>query len=199
MPKVLYSPASPYSAKVRMAVRRAGIAFESVIVDTNADPKLLIEANPLGKIPVFIPDDGEAIYDSRAITQYLNRESKNALFPRNPAKRTEAERMEAQADGLTDCLLAHVLERRYHSEEKVEQNWLDRQWSMVERVLDIWNANPPKLPARIHAGHLAVRAAISYLDLRFAGKWEKGRGKLRRWAKRFDEKFPELSEYLAKA
>lgn len=199
MPKVLYSPASPYSAKVRMAARRAGIAFESVLVDTNADPKLLIDANPLGKIPVFIPDDGEAVYDSRAIIQYLNRESKNALFPRNPAKRTEAERMEALADGLTDCLLAHVLERRFHSDEKVEQKWLDRQWSKVERVLDIWNANPPKFPARVHAGHLAVRAAVSYLDLRFPGKWEKGRGRLRRWAKRFDEKFPELAEYLAKA
>jgi glutathione S-transferase len=199
VPKIFYSSASPYSAKVRMAARRAGIEFESVAVDASADPAMLIEANPLGKIPVFVPDDGEAVYDSRAITQYLNRESKNALFPRNPAKRTEAERMEALADGLLDCLLAHVQERRFHSEEKIEQKWLDRQWSKVERVLDGWNANPPKLPARIHAGHLAVRAAIAYLDLRFPGKWEKGRARLRRWAKRFDEKFPELTEYLSRA
>ncbi|MGN6469026.1 MAG: glutathione S-transferase, partial [Rhizobiaceae bacterium] len=31
------------------------------------------------------------------------------------------------------------------------------------------------------------------LDLRFAGKWERGHSKLRRWAKRFDDKFPELA------
>jgi len=34
------------------------------------------------------------------------------------------------------------------------------------------------------------------LALRFAGKWEKGRSKLVRWAKKFDEKFPELATYL---
>ena len=32
MPKLLYSPASPYSAKVRMAAHYAGIALEEVTV-----------------------------------------------------------------------------------------------------------------------------------------------------------------------
>lgn len=198
MPTILYSPTSPYSAKVRMAAHLAGIEFESVHADASSDPAILLDANPLGKIPVFIPDEGEAVYDSRAITQYLNRVSKNALFPRNADKRTEAERLEAQADGLLDCLLAHVMERRSHAPEKVEQSWLERQWTKAERMLDVWVASPPKLPARIHAGHLAVRSAIAYLDLRFPGKWERGRSKLQRWAKRFDEKFPELAAYLSK-
>ena len=129
MPTILYSPTSPYSAKVRMAAHLAGIEFESVHADASSDPAILLDANPLGKIPVFIPDEGEAVYDSRAITQYLNRVSKNALFPRNADKRTEAELLEAQADGLLDCLLAHVMERRSHAPEKVEQSWLDRQWA----------------------------------------------------------------------
>ncbi len=40
---------------------------------------------------------------------------------------------------------------------------------------------------------------LGYLDLRFAGKWEKGRGKLKRWAARFDEKFPELAGLMPSA
>lgn len=198
MPKILYSSASPYSAKVRMAAAHAGIEAESVPTDTNAEPALLVDNNPLGKIPVLITDAGESVYDSRAITQYLNRESKNRLFPRNPAKRTEAERLEALADGICDCLLAHVYERRFRPEEKIHQEWLDKQWSKVTRALDQLNAAPPKLPKTITAGHLALRATLGYLALRFEGKWERGRGKLKRWAARFDEKFPELVQYLPK-
>jgi glutathione S-transferase len=198
MPKLLFSPPSPYSAKVRMAAAYAGVELDLVSTDTNAAPEELIGNNPLGKIPVLITGDGEAVYDSRAITQYLNRMSKNALFPRNPAKRTQAERLEALADGLCDCLLAHVYERRFRPEEKVHQSWLDRQWTKVSRVLDHLNAEPPKLPKKITGGQIAVRAAIGYLELRFAGQWEKGRGKLKRWAKRFDEKFPELAAFLPK-
>lgn len=40
---------------------------------------------------------------------------------------------------------------------------------------------------------------IGYLDLRFGGKWEKGRAKLKRWAARFDEKFPELGKLMPSA
>ena len=196
MPKILISPSSPYSAKVRMAARYAGFAFESVAVDTTAEPAQLISSNPLGKIPVLITDDGEAVFDSRAITQYVNRETRNALFPRNAAKRLEAERLEALADGICDCLLAHVYERRSRPEEKVHQDWLDKQWAKAVRALDTLNANPPKLPKKITAGQIALRACLGYLALRFPGKWERGRAKLVRWAKRFDEKFPELVEFV---
>ena len=196
MPKILISPSSPYSAKVRMAARYAGFAFESVAIDTTAEPAQLLSSNPLGKIPVLITDDGEAVFDSRAITQYVNRETRNALFPRNAAKRLEAERLEALADGICDCLLAHVYERRSRPEEKVHQEWLDKQWAKAIRALDTLNANPPKLPKKITVGQIALRACLGYVALRFPGKWERGRAKLVRWAKRFDEKFPELVEFV---
>lgn len=194
MPKILYAGPSPYSAKVRMAATYAGIAYESVKTDTNTPSADFLKANPLGKIPVLVTDEGEAVYDSAAIVQYLNRVSKNALLPRNPAKRTEAETLESLADGICDCLLAHVYERRFRSEDKVSQEWLDKQWTKVTRALDMLNAAPPKLPKKITAGQIALRATLGYLALRFEGKWERGRSRLVRWAKKFDEKFPELAE-----
>lgn len=176
-----------------MAGLYAGIALDYETVNTNADPADLLAANPLGKIPTLVLDDGSAVYDSRVITQHLNRVSGNRLFPRNAAKRLDAERLEALADGICDSLLAMVYERRMRPEEKVHEPWLDRQWQKASRGLDWLNANPPKLPKQIHAGHIALRAMIGYLEIRFAGKWEKGRGKLKRWGARFDEKFPELA------
>ena len=198
MLRILYAPASPYSAKVRMAATHAQLPFEAEIVDTNANPPELIGQNPLGKIPVLITEGG-SIFDSRAITQHLNRLSGNALFPRNAAKRLEAERLEALADGICDCLLTHVYERRFRPEEKVHQPWLDRQWEKVARGLDHLTAETPRLPKKPTAGHIAMRAMLGYLDLRFAGQWERGRSKLKRWAARFDEKFPELLPCLPSA
>ena len=196
MAKVLVSSASPYSCKVLMAAAYAGIPLQAVPVETSKPTEEFLKANPLGKIPVLIADDGETIFDSRAITQYLNRQSGNKLYPRNPAKRTDAERLEALADGIADCALAHVYERRSRPEEIVHQPWLDKQWEKVSRALDALNAEPPRLGRKINGGHIALRAVLGYLDLRFAGKWEKGRGKLKRWAARFDDKFPELKSLL---
>ena len=196
MAKVLVSSASPYSCKVLMAAAHAGIPLQAVPVETSKPTEEFLKANPLGKIPVLIADDGETIFDSRAITQYLNRQSGNKLYPRNPARRTDAERLEALADGIADCALAHVYERRSRPEEIVHQPWLDKQWEKVSRALDALNAEPPRLGRKITGGHIALRAVLGYLDLRFAGKWEKGRGKLKRWAARFDDKFPELKSLL---
>ncbi len=196
MTKIFYSPASPYSAKARMAARLAGVEAESVIVDTAAEPAALLAANPLGKIPTLATDGGEGIFDSRAIVQYLNRVSGGKLLPRNADKRTVAERYEALADGLCDVLLAHVYERRARPQEKVHQPWLDLQWRKAERAMDLLNEAPPRLAGKLHAGHLAVAAALGYLALRFDGKWERGRPKLKRWRKRFEELHPELAELL---
>lgn len=196
MPRLLYASASPYSSKVRMAAAYAGIAIELAPVKTEEKPAVLMDANPLGKIPVLVLDDGRSIHDSRAITQYLNRLSKNALFPRNPEKRLEAEVLESMADGICDCALSMVYERRMRPEEMVYQPWLDRQWAKITAALDQLNANPPKLPSKITAGQIALRACLGYLALRFAGKWEKGRARLTRWMARFDQKFPDLKAFV---
>ncbi|MBX3568187.1 MAG: glutathione S-transferase family protein [Rhizobiaceae bacterium] len=196
MPKLLYAPASPYSAKVRMAAAHAGIALELVKVETGPQPAELTSVNPLGKIPCLVADDGEPVYDSRVITQYLNRLVAGSLFPRNAARRLEAERLEALADGICDCLLAHVYERRMRPEEKWHQPWMDLQLSKVARSLDVLNAAPPRFGKKVTAGHIALRACLGYMDLRFAGQWQPRRTKLKRWVARFDDRFPELIPLL---
>jgi glutathione S-transferase len=170
--KILYSPASPYSAKVRMAAQFTGLPIDSELVKTDEEPALLIGNNPLGKIPVLLRDDGTAVFDSRAIMQFLDRQSGGKLYPADPEKRTEAEVLEALADGVTDCLIAHVYERRFRPEEKIHQPWLDRQWSKVVRGLRYLEANAVTFDHGLTGGHFAVAAMAGYLALRFPGQWE---------------------------
>lgn len=190
--KILYSPASPYSSKVRMAAKYAGIDVESVLTDTNAAPAELVDNNPLGKIPTLVTDEGQAVYDSRAIMQFLDRTGSKRLYPRNAVKRTEVEVLEALCDGICDCLLAIMYEHRFRPEEKVHQEWLDKQWTKATRGLDYLEANMPRSTKALNGGQLALATLIGYLALRFPGKWERGRPKLKRWSAKFASNFPEL-------
>lgn len=192
--KLLYSPASPYSAKCRMAARHLGIAVDEVKTDTNAEPAELVDNNPLGKIPVLIRDGEPPIYDSVAIMHFLDRESGGKLYPKKDEKRTEAEVMEALCDGITDCLIAIIYERRFRPIEIIHQPWIDKQWSKVVRGLDYLENNLPKTEKKLNGGHFALAALIGYLDLRFSGQWADGRPNLAAWPEKFSRLFPEYEE-----
>jgi glutathione S-transferase len=195
MPILLASLTSPYSSKVRMSAAYAGYVCDVKLTDTSKPNAELAAANPLAKIPVLLSENDGAVFDSRVIVQYMNRASGGKLLPKNPAKRFEAERMEAIADGICDCAVAYQYEKRARPEELQYQGWLDKQWGKVTQALDMLEANPPKLPSRIHAGHIALAAALGYLTLRFPG-WEKGRPKLKRYAKKFADNHEALAALL---
>ena len=197
--KILYSPASPYSAKVRMAARIAELEAEGVLTDTSAAPAELVDNNPLGKIPTLVTDDGKAVYDSRAIMQFIDRSGSKRLYPRNAAKRTDVDVLEALCDGICDCLLVIMYERRFRPAEKVHQEWIDLQWSKVTRGLDYLESNLPRTTRSLNGGQLALAALLGYLGLRFSGQWERGRPKLKRWNARFATNFPELDAMRPKA
>lgn len=195
MSKLLVSLTSPYSSKVRMAATHSGYEFETVLTDTSKPNADLSSVNPLGKIPVLISDKDGAVFDSTVIMQYLNRETGGKLLPRAAAKRLEAERLEAIADGINDCAVAYIYEQRQRPETHVYQGWLDKQWGKVTKALDFLESGSPKLPAKIHSGHIALAAALGYLNLRFPG-WDRGRPKLKRYLKKFADKHAELATML---
>ncbi len=191
MPILYHASASPYSAKVRTAAAHFNVELELQSVVTTDEPAALLAANPMGKIPTLLLDDGFAVFDSRSIMQEIDRLSGKLLYPRNANKRRLVERLEAAGDGLSDVLVAQVYERRYRPEEKVHQGWLDKQAAKAERSLDWLEANIIPVRGKLNGGQFAVAAALSYADLRFPKrKWQRGRPKLRRFMQRFSEACP---------
>ncbi len=174
-----------------MAAHHLGIALDEEVVATSEEPDALTRANPLGKIPTLVLDDGTAVFDSRPIMAELDRMSGGKLYPRNGERRRTAERLEAAADGLCDALVASVYERRMRPAEKVHTPWLDYQMRKAVRALDWLEAEAPALRGRPHGGHFALAAALAYADLRFeALNWRRGRPRLRRFIDRFAETVP---------
>lgn len=188
--KLYYAAPSPYSSKVRMAARHLALEIEDVATRTGPENDALNGANPLGKIPCLVLDDGAALFDSRAIMQELNRIERNKLFPSGRDKRRAAERLEALADGMCDAMLLMIYEERYRPEERRHEDWVEMQWGKVVRSLDWLEANPVRVTPRLNGGQFALAAALGYADFRLPDRdWRRGRPKVKRFLTRFAEQF----------
>ncbi|HDZ73030.1 MAG TPA: glutathione S-transferase [Aurantimonas coralicida] len=197
--RLYYSSASPFAAKARMAARHCGIEIESVAVDTSAEPVELTSANPLGKIPVLVLDDGTSVYDSRVICDLFDRMSGNQLVPQELDAWRTVKTFEAAADGVGDALILTVYEVRYRPEEKRHQAWVDKQMRKADRGLAFLEDHVNELSDEPTTAHFALAGLLGWMAFRFAGKIESERPKLAQWLKQFPESFPDYDELQPRA
>ena len=98
--KILGSPGSPFVRKVRVIAAEKGIAAEYVVERPSAPGSRIPQLNPLGKIPVLVLDDGDTLYDSVVIGEYLDGlKPEPRLVPAAFADRIAVKRYEALGDG----------------------------------------------------------------------------------------------------
>ena len=158
--KLLTAGPSPFANKVLMAAKLIGLPLEAVNTDAHGQAAELIDANPLGKIPCLVLDDGRTLFDSRPITQYLDRVNGGGLYPSDADALFDVSRYEALCDGICDCAVAFQYEMRMRPEEKWHQPWLDRQWTKVKQGLSEATKELPALdsPLDIRAiGHFMAQ------------------------------------------
>lgn len=99
--RVLYHvPLSPYSRKVRMALKEKGLPFDLRLENVWERRVDFLTINPAGKVPVLVEADGTVIADSVAITEYLQEvQPQPDLLGATPAQRAETRRLVAWFDG----------------------------------------------------------------------------------------------------
>lgn len=176
-----------------MAAIRCDVAFdEQVVVDTVSEPAGLLDANPLGKIPTVLLDNGTALYDSRVICEYFDRISGNAIVPQTDAEWIADRRLEATADGVADAAILLLYEARFRPEEKRHEAWTDRQWRKALRGLAVLEMLIGEVSRKPTLGDLSVAALTGWLALRFAGRWESEHPRLARWNEEFWAAHPDL-------
>lgn len=191
MPTLRYSPASPYARKIRLAAAVVGLEDRIAITPADtADPNdSLRKQNPLGKIPTLLLDDGQSLYDSRVIAEYLDAMAGGGrLFPADPARRFAALRLQALGDGICDAALLIRIETFSRPEALRWPEAVALQQGKIDRALEALEAAPPA--GDIDIGHLAVACALGYLDLRFDGAWRNVCPKLAAWLTSLEAKVP---------
>ncbi len=169
--KLYYSNTSPYSRKVRLTIFETNLQSQIEMQLVNpfaANNPELFAANPLGKIPALILDDGQVLYDSPVICHYLNEISESAdLLPGKQQSRYQVLCWEALADGLVDAAYNIVMERRRPEPE--QSATCMAQWrTEIQRVLQYLEAHISQLDEPITLAHLSLASAIGYLNFRLS-------------------------------
>lgn len=192
------SPATPFGRKISMSLGVLGMTEQVTVVnaDTLSATDSLRKQNPLGKIPTLILEDGEPVFDSRVIIEYLNdRDGRGILIPAAGLARMRVLRQQAVADGLLDASILKVYEGRFRPPEHHVQKWLDHQQGKIDRGLAFAEAtlSTPRdgLP---HIGEITLACALGYMDFRFAGSWRANHPKLVAWLDHFAQKTPAFAE-----
>jgi glutathione S-transferase len=167
--KLLASATSPYARKLRIIAHALGLPLTLVETAPMEDGAALLAANPLGKVPVLLLDDGTAqmnsgLFDSRVISRYLlSLAPGNALLAADGPAHWYALTSEAMADGILDA----AINLRFNAGQGVTTGvWVDRQYRAIDRAL-------AALATRIGPGdtltELCTMVACEYLDLRWPG------------------------------
>jgi len=76
----------PYVQRAVIALQEKGIAYERIDIDLNAKPEWFLAISPLGKTPVLVAN-GEAIFESAVICEYLDEVYGPPLHPADPLLR----------------------------------------------------------------------------------------------------------------
>ncbi len=189
---LLFSGTSPYVRKVDVLLREAGIHEQinyRAASGTPFDPnENAVAANPLGKVPALLREDGPAIYDSRVICRFIDSLVEQQFYPET--RLFEVLTLEATADGMLDAALLMVYEGRLRPEDKQHAPFVDAQWLKIDRSLDaIENRWMSHLQGPLTMGQIAVGCALGYLDLRHENRnWRDGRPALATWFAAFEDR-----------
>lgn len=180
------SSTSPYVRKVRILLLEKNISCQFVI-EGPGDPAGNVAAyNPLGKVPVLVRDNGESLFDSPVIMEYLDSLSAPALLPPLSEARWQVQRWRALAQGMMDATVSRLLEARRPVETR-SQEAIAKQEQKVFAALrfatDKLGGNEFIVEDRYTLADIALGAALDYIDFRFTTEWHQEFPTLSRWVK----------------
>jgi glutathione S-transferase len=170
--RLIASLSSPYVRKVRIVMAEKRLEYQLELEDVWSPDTSIHDANPLGKVPCLIMEDGGALFDSRVIVEYLDTLTPVAkLIPPNGRERAEVRTWEALADGVSDAAILVRLEQSQRPAEQQSQKWIDRQMNKVQAgVASMGQGLADKPWCNEHAyslADIALGCALGYLDFRF--------------------------------
>jgi glutathione S-transferase len=183
--KLRHNSASPFVRKVMVCAHELGLADKIELLNTAVSPveanATLAGENPLMKIPALVTDNGEVLFDSPVICEYLDSLAGGGkLFPAGKARWT-ALRQQALGDGILEALILCRYEIAARPEEKRFAGWTDGQTKKAHQGLAV-------LEKEDLSGHtigtITAGCTLGYLDFRFPNDgWRNRHPKLAEWYK----------------
>jgi glutathione S-transferase len=134
-----------------MVLYEKGVEFETYEVDLENKSEEFLKASPTGKVPVIVVD-GDSIYESNVVNQYLDEVTDGPrLMPEDPKRRAYARIWMAFADtnffpalfvaslgrerGFSEERISEALEKLKTALDKLEERLKDRDYLAEEYSL----------------------------------------------------------------
>ncbi|QIM62123.1 glutathione S-transferase [Pasteurellaceae bacterium Orientalotternb1] len=137
--KLWHSTTSPYVRKVMAVIKHHQLEkqIELQTIQSSFDPNSPHnQGNPLGRVPALQRDNGEWLYNSHVICEYLDHigslnQPERHLLPRN-SRRWNVLQLHALTDGIMENTLPIISERLLRPENEW---WTARHQQLTERNL----------------------------------------------------------------
>ncbi len=171
MLRLISATPSPYARKVRIALAEKGIPFELLTEVPWDGTTQTPQHNPLEKLPVLLLDDGDSVYESRFILEWIEAKLPGPpMLPDGLDDRLFARRVEVVSDGVCDALVQLFIERHRPAEQQSPE-WKARQMRKVDggmRALAGWAGTRTFIVGdRFGLADIAAGTVCRYLDVRF--------------------------------
>ncbi|MGD9921456.1 MAG: glutathione S-transferase family protein [Pseudorhodoplanes sp.] len=182
---------SAFARKVWVVAHETGLSgrIERIATNPHID-EYLREDNPLCRIPTLVLDDGDVLFDSPVICEYLDSlHSGPKLFPPTGVERWFALRLQALGDGIVDTNIA----RR----DELARPTAEQRQDLVEHRRRGVDAGYAWLDARITEiglapltiGQVAIGCALGWSLIAFPeDPWRKNHPRLAAWHADFEKR-----------
>jgi glutathione S-transferase len=199
--RLLYQTHSPYARQVLVLAHETGLADRLEVIHHETSPTRqnaeVFAANPLGKVPALVLDDGFVLFDSAVICDYLDSlHGGQRLIPQSAPARWPALRLQAVAHGISDAggLVRQETQRRpppyrYPAMRDGQTLKLTTAYDFLERE--------PTLDGPLDIGQIALACALGWIEFRNLPGFRNGRPRLERWYHAFARRPSMLATPLA--
>lgn len=182
--KLYGSLTSPYVRKVRTFLHEKGVAYDFIVESPTDAAGNVARLNPLGKIPVLVRDDGEALFDSPMVIEYIDSLRGAPLIPPPGETRWQAQRWHALGQGILDAVVTRLMETR-RPQVGQDAQLIARQESKVAAALHFaaqhYSGGDYLVGASFSIADVALGVALEYIDLRYAHDWRSQHPQLATW------------------
>jgi len=105
------TPRSPFARRVRVALHENEISFKERVFDVFQPSPELFKANPLGRVPALILENGQVLIDSCLILQALYEDEESKFMPRDRSRRLKVFHAQSIAQGMCEKTVEYFLEK----------------------------------------------------------------------------------------
>jgi glutathione S-transferase len=188
--KLVGSRTSPYVRKVRVILAEKQLPYEFIEESAWTAGTTVPRYNPLNKVPALVMDDGESIYDSAVIAEYLDAISGSSLIPAAATERARVRRDEALGDGIADAGIAAFLERKREASRQ-DATWIARQMDKVDASIGALAKHLGHEPflggTQMNLGDIAGACGLFWVEFRMPEiRWRDSYPNLKTWAERIE-------------